>query len=371
MTSRHDHNHRDSLRSPDARGTRSFQREDIPTAASTGEDLHLWFPSGSSRKSVERNLCEMGIRYQAVEAAQALIVPLGDADLPELAVGLGAGLGRDEKIAIRALVMPAGVEPGYRDFGRVMTLLRLLALSSASWLIEMLGQMRLTAHFQSIVHANLPERRFAREGLLRGLDRNGALYAPGGMFQVASDADLLVQLDLAARRTVIGEVARHGLTGERTFFNIMPASIYDPVTSLRSTVDTIDEAGIPRENIIFEIAQPGRTEDRGRLRDILEFCREEGFGVALDGIGLGASDLELMARLRPDYIKLAIEVVRDVDRDDYHAAITGRLLEVAGELGIRSIAVGVETLGELDWLREHGADYIQGYLIDRPEPFSE
>ena len=349
----------------------SIRHNGDPALSRTGEDLHLWFPQEHSRKRVERSLRDEGMPHRAVEDGQALVVQLEYGDLARAASALGADLSREEMSAVRALVMPAGASPGYRDFGRVMTLHRLLALSSAGWLIEMLGQMRLTAHFQSIVHADAPGQRFGREGLLRGLDRNGALYAPGGMFQVARDAELLVQLDLAARRTVIGELQRHEITSERTFVNITPASIYDPATSLRSTVDTIDGAGIPRENFIFEIVTRERSDDPAHVRDILEFCRDEGFGVALDGAGPGTLGPDLIDRLRPDYVKLGPDIVRGVDGDPYNAAIAGRLLEITGELGIESIAVGVENTAELTWFRNHGATYIQGYLIDRPGPLSE
>ena len=350
---------------------RSIRHNGGPALSRTGEDLHLWFPREHSLKSVERSLRDEGISYRAVEDGSALVVQLGYGELAGAAGALGADLSREAMSAVRALVMPAGVAPGYRDFGRVMTLRRVLALAAAGWLIEMLGQMQLTAHFQSIVYADAPGRRFGREGLLRGLDRNGALYAPGGMFQVARDADLLVQLDLAARRTIIGELDRNGRTGERAFINVTPAAIHDPTASLRSTVDTIDEAGIQRENIIFEIAIRESSDDPAHVRDILSYCREAGFGVALDGAGPGSLSPDLIDRLRPDYIKLGPDIVRGVDGDPYNAAIAGRLLEVAGALGIEGIAVGVENTAELTWLRNHGAAYIQGYLIDRPGPLSE
>lgn len=350
---------------------RNIRHNGDPALGRTGEDLHLWFPQDHSRKKVERSLRDAGIPHQTVEEGQALVVQLEYGDLAGIAGVLGADLSREEMSAVRALVLQAGVKPGYRDFSRVMTLARLLALSSASWLIEMLGQMRLTAHFQSIVQADTSGRRFGREGLLRGLDRNGALYAPGRMFQVARDAELLVQLDLAARRTVIGEIERHGLAEERAFINVTPAAIHDPTVGLQSTVETIDGAGIRRENIIFEIVQPYSAADMAHLRGILTVCREQGFGVALDRVDPGPSSLELIDRLRPDYIKLGPDIVRGVDDDPYNAAIAGRLLEAAGMLGIESVAVGVETTAELTWLRNHGATYIQGYLIDRPGPLPE
>lgn len=353
---------------PDTRAPRCSRCETIPQPATLTGDLHLWFPLGHSLGKVTRCLRESDVRHWLTERGQALVIALEAGDFVELGDRLDAELSHEEKQAVRALLAPSGTQPGYQDFGRVAPLSQLLALSSANWLLEMLQQMRLTSHFQSIVHANEPERRFGREGLLRGLDRNGALYAPGHMFEVAREADLLFQLDLAARRTIIGELSRHGETSERIFINFTPTSIYDPYFCLRSTVAAIDEAGIPHDHVVFEVVETERVDSPDHLQNILKFYREEGFSVALDDLGAGYSSLNLIHQLRPDYIKLDMELVRGVDHDAHKAAIAGKLLEIARELDIRSIVEGIETLEELAWFQAHGADFVQGYLIDRPQP---
>jgi len=83
-------------------------------------------------------------------------------------------------------------------------------------------------------------------------------------------------------------------------------------------------------------------------------------------VGSGYSSLNLLSRLRPDYIKLDRELMQGIHDDNYKATITQKLLETAQELGILSIAEGVETEAEYTWLREHGADYAQGYYFARP-----
>ena len=86
--------------------------------------------------------------------------------------------------------------------------------------------------------------------------------------------------------------------------------------------------------------------------------------------------MNLLSSLRPDIIKLDMRLVRDVDRDRYKAGITSMLLEMARKLGIATVAEGIESPGEFEWFRDHGADYAQGYLIARPaspppRPFSD
>jgi EAL domain-containing protein (putative c-di-GMP-specific phosphodiesterase class I) len=71
--------------------------------------------------------------------------------------------------------------------------------------------------------------------------------------------------------------------------------------------------------------------------------------------------------VRPDFIKLDRELIHDVDTDGVKALIAGKLLEIGKGMGIGTIVEGVERDAELEWVRRHGADYVQGYLFGRPQ----
>lgn len=85
-------------------------------------------------------------------------------------------------------------------------------------------------------------------------------------------------------------------------------------------------------------------------------------------MGAGYSSLNLIHLLRPDVLKLDMELVRNVDQDPYKARIAANLLTVATSLSIDALAEGIETEGELAWVRDHGAKFVQGYLIAKPAP---
>lgn len=57
-----------------------------------------------------------------------------------------------------------------------------------------------------------------------------------------------------------------------------------------------------------------------------------------------------------------------MDRDPYKAVIAEKLLELAQKLGITTLAEGIETAGELQWVRDRGVDLVQGFFIARPQP---
>ena len=61
-----------------------------------------------------------------------------------------------------------------------------------------------------------------------------------------------------------------------------------------------------------------------------------------------------------------MELIRGIHHDPYKASITRKLLELAQQLGILTVAEGIETPEELRWVRSHGVDFVQGYLIAKP-----
>jgi len=117
---------------------------------------------------------------------------------------------------------------------------------------------------------------------------------------------------------------------------------------------------------VFEVIESSEIKDTRQLLRILDFYRARGFGVALDDMGAGYSSLNMMTKLRPDYVKLDIELIHHVDRGSYKAQIAGKMLELAQGLGLKTIAEGVETEEEWQWARAHGADYLQGFLFAHP-----
>lgn len=191
--------------------------------------------------------------------------------------------------------------------------------------------------------------------------------APARLFGAARDAGLLFQLDLAARRSAIDGAHRHAIR-ERLFVNFTPTAIYDPATCLRSTARAVSQAGLVSDYVIFEVVESEKTTDTKHLRAILDRYRADGFKVALDDVGAGYSSLNLIHQLRPDFIKLDMELTRGVHADPFKALVAAKVLEIAQELSIQTVVEGVEVVEELACAQAHGATYAQSYLFARPQP---
>jgi EAL domain-containing protein (putative c-di-GMP-specific phosphodiesterase class I)/CheY-like chemotaxis protein len=93
--------------------------------------------------------------------------------------------------------------------------------------------------------------------------------------------------------------------------------------------------------------------------------------IAVDDAGAGFASFRHILELRPDYVKLDIGLVRDIDHDDVRQALVAGIVYFAKKSGCRLIAEGIETEGERDQLRALGVDLGQGYLLGRPAAAGE
>lgn len=284
----------------------------------------------------------------------------------ESAIDLVRGVASSaEQDAIRAVVIDADRDPTPADYLRADSLTRLAARYKNQWLIEAIQHGDPTSFFQPIFEAK-SDRVYAYEALLR-VPHDGGYVGPGEAFRVAGDQDLSQYLDRVARETAIASASRAGIR-ENIFINFLPSAIYDPRTCLASTVAALESYGIESNRIVFEVVESDRIHDPAHLRTIVDYYREKGFRVALDDLGSGYSSFTLVNELHPDFVKLDMALVQDVDRDPYKSVLAARLIDAVRELGIRVIAEGIEREEELAWAREHGVDFVQGYLLGRPAP---
>ncbi|BAY76321.1 diguanylate cyclase/phosphodiesterase with GAF sensor [Nostoc linckia NIES-25] len=333
----------------------------------TGEagKFFLWFPVSHTLTKVTSYLKKLSIEYELMHQRPGLSLNCKAGQAQEIARNLSQLLAPRELKETQVLFIQGAIQPQLQDFSDIASLQRFIKFSQSEWLVEMLASERFTNHFQPIVSIQDTSQIYGYESLLRGMDEEGNLVPPESIFELASEAGLLPQLDRVARLNTINEFSRYQLSG-CIFINFAPTALYDPVYCLRSTVEAIDKAGIDHRRVVFEVVESDNPQDLAHLKAVLQYYRDSGFLVALDDLGSGYSSLNLLHQLRPDFIKLDMQLIRDVHQDLYKASITEKLLEITQKLNIQTVAEGIECIEELNWLRERGATFGQGYLIAKP-----
>ncbi|NBC23570.1 MAG: EAL domain-containing protein [Gammaproteobacteria bacterium] len=216
-----------------------------------------------------------------------------------------------------------------------------------------------TMAYQPIV--DLDARRiFAHEALVRGVDGAGA-----GAILSQVDEGNRYRFDQLCRVKAVRLAAKLGID-TRLSINFLPNAVYDPENCIRTTIAAAEAAGMPFENIVFEITEVEQVRDHDHLRRIFETYKRYGFGTAIDDFGAGYSGLGLLTEFHPDYLKLDMKLIRDIDTAPAKQAIVRGIVATALEMGIEVIAEGIEREGEIGFLRDQGIRLFQGYFFARP-----
>ncbi len=333
--------------------------ENLPAEAPESGVLYVAPPLSHTRGTLRRLLWGSGLSF-GDPLDDVLAVEVCPDGLSNLSDTLLNGLTEAELKDCRAILVEKGTQINLGMLPRMQDLFTLLSYARQTWLKKIMREEKLTVHFQPIIAVSDPGKVFAYECLLRGIGERDALVGPDSMFGAARAAGLLYNLDRVARIKAIQEAAGQGIE-ENVFINFNASSIYDPAYCLRSTMKAVKESGIPSERIVFGVTDSEEVRDTVHLRNIVDYYRRGGFGVALDDLGYGS--LDLLAQLRPDFVKLDMGLVA---RAPYKASIARKLIELAKELGVTVIAEGIETEDQYRWVAAHGADYAQGHLFARP-----
>jgi len=206
------------------------------------------------------------------------------------------------------------------------------------------------------------ERVFAYEALIRGIDGQSAAFV---LERVGEDE--VHSFDQACRMTAIRDAAAAGIaaTGAKLSINFMPKAVRNPRGCIQQTLKAAADAGLSPDRLVFEFTENERY-DLAHIRAIVACYRELGFQVAIDDFSTGHAGLCQLAALQTDMVKLDMELIRGLDRDQRRRAIVESLVQLIRRLGTEAIAEGVETEEELEVLRLLGVRFVQGFLFGKP-----
>lgn len=205
---------------------------------------------------------------------------------------------------------------------------------------------------------------YGYESLLR--TNKEAAIPPGRLFAAAQKLGMHSYLDKQARESAIIARKKYIRDGQKSFINFLPSTIYNPEFCLQHTFRIIEKYNVNPGDLVFEVVETEKIEDIEHLRKVLNVYKQEGIKVALDDVGAGFSTIEMLEKLRPDYIKIDRTYVSFCDQDGDKQLFIERALKTASNLGIKTLAEGIERKEEYEYCLAAGIPLVQGYYFGKP-----
>ncbi len=210
---------------------------------------------------------------------------------------------------------------------------------------------------------------FGFEALSTAADGTGIADAEM-LFALAAEANLSTQLDRVCRRRAFTD-AQRWLGDSRLFLNTDPRTIEEIGTRDDALFHLFQSGGISPHRVVLEITERSAIGNLALFEATLNRLRDYGIGVAVDDAGAGYASLNTIARLKPDFLKFDIALVRGIDRDRVKQELLATVQELGSRVDARVIAEDIETEGEFQTLMAAGVEFGQGYFLAKPKPALE
>ncbi len=216
-------------------------------------------------------------------------------------------------------------------------------------------------------------RLVGAEALARWHHPQRGVVLPDDFLQVAKEAGLALQLSERVLRSASAlhvEMRNKGLPPMRMAVNLGPVELH--TSALPQIVTKIlAQAGMPPEYLQLEITEQEAMQDPELAVEILTALRSTGVQIIVDDFGTGHSSLSYLRRFPVNGVKVDRSFIRNLEDDHEDAALASAIISMAKSLNLSVVAEGVETDGQLEFLRERGCDEYQGFLFSPAVPADE
>ncbi|MDQ7011366.1 MAG: EAL domain-containing protein [Mariprofundaceae bacterium] len=232
-------------------------------------------------------------------------------------------------------------------------------------------------HYQLII--SLDDGQIAgMEALLRWNHPEKGLLMPDVFIPLAEKSGLIVPIGewvlakSCAQREVWQEEKIAGETPVAVNITMNISALQLNKGDLAATVRRIlDETGLPPACLELEISESSIMTGADRHMDILQQLKALGVHLTIDNFGTGFSSLDYLGRFPIDSLKIDRSIITGLPGDKNSVTLVTTMIHLAHNLGIRVMAEGVENTEQLEFLRSHGCDEAQGFLLHRPAPAGE
>ncbi len=209
------------------------------------------------------------------------------------------------------------------------------------------------------------------ESLVRWIDPNVGFLRPDQFISILEEERCIHKLD----SYVVEQVCRCIRKRVKKKLPMVPVSVnfsrldFVMCDMLGVVERAIEKYEIPRDYIHIEITESMIASDEELMRNVIESFRKKGYEIWMDDFGSGYSSLTLLKDYRFDTLKLDMSFLTPFTETS--KSLVRSTVNTAKDIMMRSLAEGVETKEQLDFLKEIGCGMIQGYYYGKPEPIED
>ena len=217
----------------------------------------------------------------------------------------------------------------------------------------------------------LSKRVCGAEALSRWIDPVYGMISPGEFIPVLEKKRKIHLLDRYVMETICGELGERRRRGQF----IVPISMnfsrldFDVPKLLQGMEEIMERNSLPRNYVHIEITESAVMENEAYMKDTVRELHTLGYKVWMDDFGSGYSSLNLLKEFEFDTFKIDMRFLSDMGKKSL--IIISSILYMAKEIGIHTVAEGVETEEQYRFLKVAGCERMQGYYFARPEPMQE
>jgi diguanylate cyclase (GGDEF)-like protein/PAS domain S-box-containing protein len=245
------------------------------------------------------------------------------------------------------------------------------------WLQKLQGALRdnkFELYYQPIV--------YARAGSVRGPalevfvrlegERGEPAAAPAEFIRAAERYRLMPHVDRWVVQAVLAALGRGGLKlppGRSIAINIAGQTLGD-AAFLEFVVDCFDHTGASPGDICFEVTESSVVANLDHAHRFIAVLHGMGCEFALDDFGSGLSSFSTLKTLPMDYLKIDGSFINNLGNDSVNQAMVAAMIELSRSLKFKIVAEQVEDQLSLDTVTGMGIDFVQGFVVGRPQPLS-
>ena len=211
------------------------------------------------------------------------------------------------------------------------------------------------------------------EVLVRWISPKFGFVSPGEFISLFEENGLIGQLDayiLQKAAEYMGNWKKQFNVDIPLSINLSRVDIYRP-NLVEDITHYVDSNNVPRENYYIEITESAFVEDAREVIPVIEKIRNSGFKIEIDDFGSGYSSFGALVDLPFDVLKIDMQFIRAMDKNPKVKDIIKMIINLSKMMEAITVAEGVETEEQYQFLKENGCDIVQGYYLSKPLPLAD